>query len=568
MQRRYFLELGFKGLAAISSQQFRPQKTRASLVSKYSVSGIRFENRQTRSGLDFVLNNGTTPDKPLIDSTLGGVALLDFDNDGFLDIFFTNGARIPTLEKDDSSFFNRLYRNNRDGTFTDVTERAGLQGKGYCMGVAAADFDNDGRTDLYVTGVNRNVLYHNNGDGTFTDVTEHAAVSGVDENGRKLWSVGAAWFDYDNDGLLDLFVTNYLDWSLGTSKVCGNDGKRLSCSPSLYSGLPNLLYRNNGDGTFTEVSRQTGIAELIGKGMSVAVADFDDDGFMDVFVANDQARNFLLKNVEGQRFTELGVEAGVAYSEDGLPLSSMGVDFRDMNEDGRPDLIVTALGGETFPLYLNSGHGLFESSSYPSGLGFQTLRMSGWGVGAYDFDNDGHKDLFTANSHVSENADFYCRDHYRQPNALFRNLRNGRFENVTAQAGSALQVAAAHRGCAFGDLNNDGRIDSIVSAIGEPAKALYNISSHENHWILIQLEGTKSNRDGIGSKIKITSESGEIQYNHATTAVGYASASDKRVHFGLGAARRIREIEIRWPSGHTQLLKDIAPDQILMVKEK
>jgi hypothetical protein len=555
-------------LAAISSQQFRPQKTRASLVSKYSVSGIRFENRQTRSGLDFVLNNGTTADKPLIDSTLGGVALLDFDNDGFLDIFFTNGARIPTLEKDDSSFFNRLYRNNRDGTFTDVTERAGLQGKGYCMGVAAADFDNDGRTDLYVTGVNRNVLYHNNGDGTFTDVTEHAAVSGVDENGRKLWSVGAAWFDYDNDGLLDLFVTNYLDWSLGTSKVCGNDGKRLSCSPSLYSGLPNLLYRNNGDGTFTEVSRQTGIAELIGKGMSVAVADFDDDGFMDVFVANDQARNFLLKNVEGQRFTEIGVEAGVAYSEDGLPLSSMGVDFRDMNEDGRPDLIVTALGGETFPLYLNSGHGLFESSSYPSGLGFQTLRMSGWGVGAYDFDNDGHKDLFTANSHVSENADFYCRDHYRQPNALFRNLRNGRFENVTAQAGSALQVAAAHRGCAFGDLNNDGRIDSIVSAIGEPAKVLYNISSRENHWILIQLEGTKSNRDGIGSKIKITSESGEIQYNHATTAVGYASASDKRVHFGLGAARRIREIEIRWPSGHTQLLKDIAPDQILMVKEK
>jgi hypothetical protein len=332
--------------------------------------------------------------------------------------------------------------------------------------------------------------------------------------------------------------------------------------------LPNLLYRNNRDGTFTEVSRQTGIAELIGKGMSVAVADFDDDGFMDVFVANDQARNFLLKNVEGQRFTEIGVEAGVAYSEDGLPLSSMGVDFRDMNEDGRPDLIVTALGGETFPLYLNSGHGLFESSSYPSGLGFQTLRMSGWGVGAYDFDNDGHKDLFTANSHVSENADFYGRDPYLQPNALFRNLGNGRFENVTSQAGSALQSAAAHRGCAFGDLNNDGRIDVVVSAIGEPAKVFYNVCSPENHWILIRLQGTKSNRDGIGAKIKITSESGQVQYNHVTTAVGYASASDKRVHFGLGAARRIREIEIRWPSGHTQLLKDIAPDQILMVKEK
>lgn len=566
MHRRRFLDLGFKGLAVIGAESVCTRK--ASPAASYSARQIRFENRQKASHVDFVLNNATTADKPLIDSTLGGVALFDFDNDGFLDIFFTNGAQIPSLEKDNATFHNRLYRNNRDGTFADITDRAGLQGKGYCMGVAAADFDNDGWTDLYVTGVNRNILYHNNGDGTFTDVTEHAALSGVDDNGRKLWSVGAAWFDYDNDGLLDLFVTNYLDWSLGTSRVCGDDGKRLSCSPSLYSGLPNLLYRNNGDGTFTEVSRQTGIAEHIGKGMSVAVADFDDDGFMDVFVANDQARNFLLKNVEGQRFTELGVEAGVAYSEDGLPLSSMGVDFRDLNDDGRPDLIVTALGGETFPLYLNSGHGLFESSCYPSGLGFQTLRMSGWGVGAYDFDNDGHKDLFTANSHVSENADFYGRDHYRQPNALFRNLGNGQFENVTPQAGSALQSAAAHRGCAFGDLNNDGRMDVVVSAIGEPAKVLYNVCSPENHWILIQLQGTRSNRDAIGAKIKITSDSGQVQYNHVTTAVGYASASDKRVHFGLGAVRRIREIEIRWPSGHTQTLKDIAANQILMVKEK
>ncbi len=274
MQRRYFLELGFKGLAAISSAQFWPQKTRASLVSKYSVGGIRFENRQKPSGVGFVLNNGTTPDKPLIDSTLGGVALLDFDNDGFLDLFFTNGAGIPSLEKDDATFYNRLYRNNQDGTFTEVTERAGLKGEGYSMGVAAADFDNDGWTDLYVTGVNRNILYRNNGDGTFTDVTEQAGVSGTDGNGKKLWSVGAAWFDYDNDGLLDLFVTNYLDWSLAISKLCGNEGERLSCSPSLYSGLPNLLYHNNGDGTFTEVSGPTGIRDHIGKGMSVAVADF------------------------------------------------------------------------------------------------------------------------------------------------------------------------------------------------------------------------------------------------------------------------------------------------------
>ena len=568
MRRRSFLDLGLKCLAATGSAQFWAQKALASHASKYSSSGIRFEDRQKKSGVSFVLNNGTTPDKPLIDSVLGGVALFDFDNDGFLDLFFTNGARIPSLEKDDAAFYNRLYKNNRDGTFADVTERAGLQGEGYAMGVAAADFDNDGRTDLYVTGVNRNILYHNNGNGTFTDVTEQAGVSAVDGNGKKLWSVGAAWFDYDNDGLLDLFVTNYLEWSLGTSKLCGNEGKRLSCSPSLYSGLPSLLYHNNGDGTFTEVSGPTGISEHIGKGMSVAVADFDGDGFMDVFVTNDQARNFLLKSVEGRKFIEIGVEAGVAYTEDGLPVSSMGVDFRDLNDDGRPDLIVTALGGETFPLYLNAANGLFESSTYPSGLGFQTLRMSGWGVGAYDFDNDSRKDLFTANSHVSENVDFYGRDRYRQPNALFRNLGDGHFENVSGHAGTALQVAAAHRGCAFGDLNNDGRIDAIVSAIGEPARIFYNISETKNHWLLIRLEGTRSNRDGIGAKIKITTESGQVQFNHVTTAVGYASASDKRVHFGLGSVRRIREIEIRWPSGRVQLLKDIASNQILSVKEK
>jgi enediyne biosynthesis protein E4 len=568
MRRRSFLDLGLKCLAATGSAQFWAQKALASHASKYSSSGIRFEDRQKKSGVGFVLNNGTTPDKPLIDSVLGGVALLDFDNDGFLDLFFTNGARIPSLEKDDAAFYNRLYKNNRDGTFTDVTQRAALQGEGYSMGVAAADFDNDGRTDLYVTGVNRNILYHNNGNGTFTDVTEQAGVSTVDANGKKPWSVGAAWFDYDNDGLLDLFVTNYLEWSLGTSKLCGNEGKRLSCSPSLYSGLPSLLYHNNGDGTFTEVSGPTGISEHIGKGMSVAVADFDGDGFMDVFVTNDQARNFLLKNVEGHEFIEIGVEAGVAYTEDGLPVSSMGVDFRDLNDDGRPDLIVTALGGETFPLYLNAANGLFESSTYPSGLGFQTLRMSGWGVGAYDLDNDSRKDLFTANSHVSENVDFYGRDRYRQTNALFRNLGDGRFENVSAHAGTALQVAAAHRGCAFGDLNNDGRIDAIVSVIGEPARVFYNTSERTNRWLLIQLEGTRSNRDGIGAKIKITTESGRVQYNHVTTAVGYASASDKRVHFGLGSDRRISEIEIRWPSGRVQLLKGIASNQILSVREK
>ena len=530
-------------------------------------SSIRFENRQKQSGITFVLDNGTIPDKPIIDSTLGGVALLDYDNDGYLDIFFTNGARIPSLAKDNAAFSNRLYHNNHDGTFTDVTERAGLKGEGYSMGVAAADYDNDGWTDLYVTGVNRNILYHNNHDGTFTDVTSHAGVAGI-VGGKKLWSVSAAWIDYDNDGLLDLFVANYLDWSMANSRVCGPVGKRLSCPPSLYKGEPNILYHNNGDGTFTDVSAATGIAAQIGKGMGVAIADYDGDGWMDIFVANDNERNFLFKNRGGKGFDEVGVESSVAYTEDGIPVSSMGVDFRDFTNDGRPSLFVTALGGETFPLYRNQGNGFFSADTYKAAIGFASFKMSGWGAGIYDFDNDGNKDLFSANSHVSENAGLNPQQRYRQPDAVFRNLGNGAFRDVSAGAGPDLQARAAHRGCAFGDLNNDGKVDVVVSAIGGPAELLYNTSPDHNHWILIQTIGVKSNRDGIGTRIKVTGESGLVQYNHVTTAGSYASSSDKRVHFGLGSDVRIKEIELRWPSGKVQILRDVKADQILKVTEE
>src|ERR1700688_2180872 len=504
-------------------------------------SQIRFENHQKLSGVDFILNNSTTDDKPVIDAVLGGVALLDYDNDGYLDIFFTNGARIPSLAKDSPDFSNRLYHNNHDGTFTDVTDRAGVKGYGYSVGVAVGDFDNDGFPDIYVTGVNRNTLYHNNGDGTFTDVTERAGVAGLGPNGRKLWSVSAAWIDYDNDGRLDLFVSNYLGWTFESSKVCGPPGRRLSCSPTMYKGEPNFLYHNNGDGTFTDVSAATGIAEHIGKGMGVAIADYNGDGWMDIFVANDKERNFLFKNRGGKSFEEVGVESFVAFTEDGIPVSSMGVDFRDWNNDGKPSLFVTALGGETFPLYRNDGQGLFSIETYPAGIGFASFRMSGWGAGIDDFDNDGYKDLFSANSHVSANADIDPQQHYLQANAVFRNLGNGTFADVSAQAGAAMQARAAHRGCAFGDLNNDGRMDVVVSAIGSPAELLYNISTDKNHWISIQAVGVKSNRDGIGTQIKVTGESGLVQYNHVTTAGSYASSSDKRVHFGLGADASIKE---------------------------
>jgi len=530
-------------------------------------AAIQLEDRQRASGIRFVLDNGTTPDKAVIEAVLGGVALFDFDNDGRLDVFFTNGARIPGLRKDDPRFWNRLYRNQGDGTFRDVTESAGVRGEGYSMGAAAADFDNDGWTDLYVTGVNRNILYRNQGDGTFADVTERAGVAGTDATGKKLWSVGAAWLDYDNDGDLDLFVANYLDWSPENNKVCGAEGKRLSCSPTDYAGLPNLLYRNDGGGRFTDVSAAAGIAAHVGRGMSVAVADADGDGFVDVFVANDQLRNFLFHNAGGRAFMETGVESGVAYTEDGVPVSGMGADFRDVDQDGRPDVFLTALSGEPFPLYRNTAEGFFVPATHPSGLGFATLMMSGWGTGAYDLDNDGHKELFSANSHVSENIDAYGHHRYRQANAIFRGLGGGRFRDVTAQAGAAMQRARAHRGCAFGDLDGDGRMDVVVSVIGEPAEVLYNTTAGAGHWLGLRLEGTKSNRDAIGATVKLTGESGRIQYNHVTTAVGYASASDKQVHFGLGPDRSATEIEIRWPSGARQVLRNVPADQVLKVRE-
>jgi hypothetical protein len=530
-------------------------------------SRIGFENRQERSGVTFVLNNGTTDDKPIIDSTLGGVALLDYDNDGYLDLFFSNGASIPGLDKSKPAFSNRLYHNNHDGTFTDVTERAGVAGEGYSMGAAAADYDNDGWTDLYVTGVNRNILYHNNKDGTFTDVTQKAGATGI-FGGRKLWSVSAAWIDYDNDGLLDLFVTNYVDWSPENARVCGPPGKRLSCPPSLFKGEPNILYHNNGDGTFTDVSAATGIAKCIGKGMGVAIADYDGDGWTDIFVANDNERNFLFKNRRGQGFDEVGVESFVAYTDDGVPVSSMGVDFRDWSNNGRPGLFVTALGGETFPLFRNEDRVSFTMVTYESGIGFATFKMSGWGAGIYDLDNDGYKDLFSANSHVSENADVNPQQQYRQPNGIFQNLRNATFQDVSAEAGPAMRLRAAHRGAAFGDLNNDGKVDVVISAIGSPAEILYNTSTGGNHWIAIETVGVRSNRDGIGTRIKLTGESGLVQYNAVTTAGSYASSSDKRTHFGLGRDSLVQEMELRWPSGTLQVLRNIKADQILKVTER
>jgi hypothetical protein len=483
-----------------------------------------------------------------------------------LDIFFTNGAAIPSLEKTDPSYWNRLYRNNGDGTFTDVTERAGLKGIGYSMGVAAGDYDNDGFVDLYVTGVNRNQLFHNNGDGTFTDVTEKAGVSGIIPKLGKPWSVSAGWFDYNNDGLLDLLVINYLDYDLKTVRQCPARGVPAYCPPQWFHGTPNILYRNNGDGTFTDVSEQSHISQYIGKGMGVAFADYDDDGFTDVFISNDGIPNFLLHNNGDGTFIDVAMQSGVQYNTRGKTVAGMGADFRDIDNDGRPDIIQTAMFGDSFQLFHNTGDGQFQDVSGESGLMRMTNRLTAWSTGIYDFDNDGYKDIFTAGAEILDTSMEIFHRPFPLSNGLFRNKGNLTFEDLSAKAGADFSFPAAHRGAAFGDLNNDGKIDVVVSVLNGPPQVLMNRTNTQNHWIILKLIGTKSNRDGLGTKVKITTSHG-CQYNYATTAVGYNSSSDKRVHFGLGDSTQIDKIELAWPSGIRQLLTNVKADQILTVTE-
>jgi enediyne biosynthesis protein E4 len=534
-----------------------------------SVSPIRFRNIASSAKLDFTLRNGTTPRKYQVETMTGGVAIIDFDNDGWPDIYFINGAELPSMEKTSPRYWNRLYRNDRKAGFIDVTETAGVAGEGYSMGAAISDYDNDGDPDIFVAGVNRNTLFRNDGKGRFDDVTEKAGLRGGDPQRGKMWSVAAAWLDYDNDGDLDLFVVNYCKWNPDTDPYCGalKEGWRTYCFPDRYEGLPNQLFRNNGDGTFADVSAQSGISQHIGKGMGVAVADYDNDGFADLFVANDTLPNFLFKNNGRGGFEEVALNAGVAVNDSGRPVSGMGVDFRDYDDDGLPDLIVSALEGETYPLFRNLGKGFFSDVTWQSGLGAETVKRSGWSLGLFDFNNDGFKDLFTVNAHVNDNIELYNNQTYRQPNSILANLGNGAFQDVSRLAGPDFQDRSAHRGCAFADFDNDGRIDVVTTSLNEPVELFRNESENDHHWLALRLIGVKSNRDGIGAKIKLTAGSGAVQFNHVTTSVGYASASERRVHFGLGRETKVKSIEIRWPSGRVQVLKDVEIDRELTIRE-
>jgi hypothetical protein len=529
---------------------------------------IKFEDIAEKAGIYFVTENSPTPEKHQPETMPAGVALFDYDGDGLLDIYLVNGAEMPSLKKTGPKYYNRLYHNNGNGTFTDVTERAGVAGAGYGMGVAVGDYDNDGWPDLFLANVNGNQLFHNNGDGTFTDVTAKAGLSGATHNGRKMWSISAGWFDYNRDGLLDLFVVNYCEWDPRYEPSCMGLNGRGYCHPSSFAPLPNTLYRNNGDGTFTDVSAETGISAALGKGMGVAFADYDGDGWPDVFVANDNSPNLLFHNLGGKRFEEVGLQAGVAYTDEGNVVAGMGVDFRDLNNDGLPDIWHTAIENETFPLYINQGNGLFLSTGQASGLANLTRPMSGWSNGVVDLDNDGWKDLVVARGNVMDNiAEISKHFSYAEPNSVFRNLGNGKFEDVSATAGADFTRPAPNRGLAYGDLDNDGRMDLVVTSLGGPVRVLRNVTETRNHWILLKLVGTKSNRMGIGAQIRITTDDGRKLYNEVTTSTGYAASSDPRVHFGLGGSRVIREIEILWPSGTRQLLHDVAADRVMEVTE-
>src|SRR6202167_996804 len=528
------------------------------MAATVGTGGSLFEAKLPQ-GIDFILQNSPTPQKHLIETMPGGVALLDYNNDGLLDIFFVNGGRITSpltspddFDRHDPRYWNRLYRQNKDGTFYDVTEQAGLASAGdgnYGMGVAVGDYDNDGYPDIYVTSYGKNILYHNNGDGTFTDVTAKAGVAGGG------WSVSAGFVDYDNDGHLDLFVTRYMDWDADHNKICGGDWHTY-CPPGAFPATTCLLYHNRGDGTFEDVSERSGITAKKGRALGVAFADYDGDGFTDISVSNDGMQQYLFHNNGNGTFSEVGLEAGTALSQDGRRLSGMGVVFQDYDNDGRPDVVVTELPREIYGVYHNDGDGSFTYRSLETGLGLLSSGSSGWGVGLEDFENDGWKDLFVAQGHVLDNVEQIDPSlHYLEAPLLAMN-HNGRFERV--DSGSITPVAA--RGAAFGDLNNDGWQDVVMTTLGGRPQVFMNRGGKQ-HWLVINLRGTRSNRDGFGARVKVNG-----QTRFATPAGSYLSSSDKRLHFGLGAADKAN-VEVIWPSGIHQTLRDVHADQFLEVRE-
>ncbi|WP_433973251.1 CRTAC1 family protein [Tunturiibacter lichenicola] len=527
----------------------------------------RFIDITSKSHVAFTAQASHTPKKYLLETMGSGVALFDYDNDGLLDIFFVNGAPLadPTSketipQKAGPKYWNRLFHQKKDGTFEDVTGKSGLQGIGYGMGVAAGDFDNDGYEDLYVTAYGGNRLYHNNGNGTFTDVTDKSGTAGSG------WSTSAAWVDLDNDGLLDLVVLRYLKWDFD-DVWCGEhrDGYRAYCHPDIFPAISPLVYHNDGNGHFTDVTAKAGF-DKPGKGLGVAIADYDRDGKVDIVMANDSMLEFLYHNKGDGTFEEVGLTAEIAVDGDGKTYAGMGVDFQDYDNDGLPDLVITNLANQKYALYRNSGDSSFTYDSYMSGIGGMTLLHSGWGIRFLDYDNDGRKDLLIAQGHDLDTIELnFPQLRYKEPMLLAHNTGKG-FVDVSADSGDVFHHAWVGRGMAIGDIDNDGRVDAVVTTNDGSAYILHNELVTGNHWITLSLVGHRSNRDGIGALIRVNTSAG-AQYVTVTTAGSYLSSSDKRAHFGLGTDSVVKSIEIHWPSGIVQKLNDVRSDQILTVDE-
>lgn len=518
--------------------------------------------------LPFVHQPSKTPKKYLLESVGSGVATFDYDGDGRLDVYFVNGAALRdpmpkkgAPEKRDAMYWNRLYRNSGRGKWEDVTDRAGVRGATYGMGAAAADFDNDGDTDLYVTGYPANELFRNNGDGTFTEISTQAGVSGGG------WSTGAAWVDADNDGKLDLAVVRYMEWDFEPDKWCGAEkpGYRSYCHPDNYPPASYFLYRNLGGGRFADVSSASGFGKAPGKGLGIAIADYDSDGRIDIAVANDSAPQQLFRNLGGLRFSEVGFEANVAYDDDGREFSGMGVEFADYDNDGRPDLLINALALQRYGLFRNTATG-FEYVSSSTGIAASTRNHSGWGMRLADFDNDGLVDMAVAQGHVMDNIELtQPAVRYKEPMLMLRN-NGSRFVDVTAQAGEAFSVPRAARGAAFGDMDNDGTLDMVVSAQLDHAVVFHGRAAGSYHWLIVKLVGSSSNREGIGASVRVVT--GERrQFRTVSTAGSYLSSNDVRAHFGLGAAAVADVVEVAWPSGRRQRIMAVAADQVLTLRE-
>ena len=536
--------------------------------------GATFVDIGRTAGLNAkTIYGGEHKNKYLLETTGCGVAFYDYDTDGWLDIFLVNGWRLEGFQSGEEPT-SHLFKNNRDGTFTDVTVKAGLVHHGWGQGVCIGDYDNDGHDDLFVSYFGKNVLYHNNGDGTFTDVTDKAGVGG---NGKR-WNTGCAFVDYDRDGKLDLFVANYIDLDLATAPVpesgpCLYKGVMVACGPPGLKGGKNILFHNNGDGTFTDVSESSGILSANGTyGLGVLTGDFDNDGWPDIYVANDSAPSALYHNKKDGKFEDIAIEAGCALSPDGKPQAGMGVSAADYDLDGNLDIVKTNFAGDTPSLYRNVGGANFEDTTFAAGLGAHTQYL-GWGCGFFDFDNDGWADILICNGHVyPEVEQLKTEAGYAQHKLLYRNLRNGRFEEVTELAGPGITAAVAARGCAFGDFDNDGDIDVVVNTVNGLPQLLRCDSASGNNWIKVKLIGTKSNRSGIGARVSCTAtfpdeSKPHRQIDEVRSGGGYFSQSDLRIHFGLGKAQKVDVLDIHWPSGQVDTLKDLPANQLVTVRE-